>query len=44
VRSGRRLQDHLDHLKHFENLSGVSHILVGTYEMRPFRVRRIGGS
>ena len=37
VRSGRRLQDHLDHLKHFENLSGVSHILVGTYEMRPFR-------
>ena len=37
VHSGRRLQDHLDHLKHFENLTGVSHILVGTYEMRPFR-------
>lgn len=37
VRSGRRLQDHLDHLKNFENLTGVSHILVGTYEMRPFR-------
>ena len=37
ARSGRRLQDHLDHLKHFENLTGVSHILVGTYEMRPFR-------
>jgi hypothetical protein len=37
VRSGRRLQDHLDHLKYFENLTGVSHILVGTYEMRPFR-------
>lgn len=35
--SGRRLQDQLDHLKHFENMSGVSHILVGTYEMRPFR-------
>ena len=35
--SGRRLQDQLDHLKHFENVSGVSHILVGTYEMRPFR-------
>jgi hypothetical protein len=35
--SGRRLQDNLDHLKHFENLTGVSHILVGTYEMRPFR-------
>ena len=37
ARSGSRLQDHLDHLKHFENLTGVSHILVGTYEMRPFR-------
>ncbi len=37
VRSGRKLQDHLDHLKHFENLTGVSHILVGTYDMRPFR-------
>jgi hypothetical protein len=35
--SGRRLQDHLDHLKHVENATGVSHILVGTYEMRPFR-------
>ena len=37
ARSGRFLQDHLDHLKHFENVTGVSHILVGTYEMRPFR-------
>lgn len=37
VGSGRRLQDHLDHLKYFENLTGVSHVLVGTYEMRPFR-------
>ncbi len=37
ARSGSRLQDHLDHLKHFENVTGVSHILVGTYEMRPFR-------
>src|SRR6266487_3976670 len=35
--SGRRLQDRLDHLKHFENKTGVSHVLVGTYEMRPFR-------
>ena len=35
--SGRRLQDQLDHLKYFENLTDVSHILVGTYEMRPFR-------
>src|SRR5260370_34306965 len=37
ARSGSRLQDHLDHLKHFENVTGVSHILVGTYEIRPFR-------
>jgi AAA domain len=35
--SGSQLQSHLDHLKHFENETGVSHILVGTYEMRPFR-------
>lgn len=32
-----RLQSQLNHLKHFENATGVSHILVGTYEMRPFR-------
>ncbi len=36
--SGRRLQDQLDQLKYFENVTGVSHILVGTYEMRPFRM------
>jgi len=35
--SGRRLQDQLDHLKYFENVTGVSHLLVGTYELRPFR-------
>ncbi len=35
--SGSRLQSQLNHLKHFENATGVSHILVGTYEMRPFR-------
>src|SRR5229473_3875696 len=35
--SGRHLQDQLDHLKYFENLTGVSHLLVGTYELRPFR-------
>jgi hypothetical protein len=35
--SGSRLQSQLNHLKHFENSTGVSHILVGTYEMRPFR-------
>jgi len=34
---GRRLQDNLDHLKYFENKTGVSHVLVGTYAMRPFR-------
>jgi AAA domain len=37
ARSGHELHEHLDHLKNFENLTGVSHILVGTYEMRPFR-------
>src|SRR2546429_1231602 len=31
------IQDQLDHLKYFENLTGVSHLLVGTYELRPFR-------
>jgi len=35
--SGSRLQSQLNHLKYFENLTGISHILVGTYEMRPFR-------
>src|SRR5438132_8626691 len=34
---GSRLVAQLNHLKHFENTTGVSHILVGTYEMRPFR-------
>ncbi len=34
---GSRLQSQLNHLKHFENATGVSHILAGTYEMRPFR-------
>src|SRR6266705_1640267 len=34
---GSRLQSQLNHLKHFENATAVSHILVGTYEMRPFR-------
>jgi AAA domain len=37
ARSGRRLQDNLDHLKYIENVTSVSHVLVGTYEMRPFR-------
>jgi len=34
---GSRLQSQVNHLKHFENATGASHILVGTYEMRPFR-------
>ena len=34
---GSRLQIQLNHLKNFENTTGMSHILVGTYEMRPFR-------
>jgi GTPase SAR1 family protein len=37
ARSGRRLWDNLDHLKYIENRTGVSHVLVGTYAMRPFR-------
>jgi len=35
--SGRHLADNLDQLKYFENLTGVSHLLVGTYDLRPFR-------
>lgn len=34
---GSTQQDQLDQLKYFENKLGVSHVLVGTYEMRPFR-------
>ncbi len=34
---GSSLQAQLDQLKYFENRTGVSHVLVGTYEMRPFR-------
>lgn len=34
---GSHLQSQLNRLKHFENATGVSHILVGTDEMRPFR-------
>ena len=36
--SGRTLQDQLDHLKYLENRTGVCHVLVGTYEMRRFRI------
>jgi hypothetical protein len=34
---GSTQQDQLDQLKYFENKLGVSHVLVGTYDMRPFR-------
>lgn len=37
ARLGRRLQDNLNHLKYFENKTGVSHVLVGTYAMQRFR-------
>lgn len=35
--SNKMRQEQLDQLKFIENRTGVSHVLVGTYEMRPFR-------
>lgn len=35
--SGRRLQDQLDCIKSLANLSEVVHVLLGTYELLPFR-------
>ncbi len=35
--SDRMRQEQLDQLKSIENRTGVSHVLVGTYQMRPFR-------
>ncbi|MDZ7953291.1 ATP-binding protein [Nostoc sp. DedQUE09] len=35
--SGRRLQDNLDCLKSLANLTGVQHVLFGTYELLMFR-------
>lgn len=35
--SGRRLQDNLDCLKSLANLTGVQHVLFGTYELLIFR-------
>lgn len=35
--SNKMRQEQLDQLKSIENRTGVSHVLVGTYEMRPFR-------
>jgi hypothetical protein len=37
VASGRKLQDQLDHLKYLGERTGVVHVLLGTYDMRPFR-------
>jgi len=37
ARMGGRLLGNLYHLKYIENRTGVSHVLVGTYAMRPFR-------
>lgn len=37
VASGRKLQDQLDHLKYLSQHTGVVHVLLGTYELRPFR-------
>lgn len=34
--SGRRLQDQLDTIKSLSNVTGVVHILIGTYELIPF--------
>jgi len=41
VGSGGRLQSQLDHVKTFENETDVSHVLFGTYEMRPFRTASV---
>lgn len=35
--SGRRLQDNMDCLKSLANLTGVVHVLIGTYELLMFR-------
>jgi AAA domain len=35
--SGRRLQDNMDCLKSIANLTGVVHVLIGTYELLTFR-------
>jgi Cdc6-like AAA superfamily ATPase len=37
MRSGRKLQDQLDSIKSLANLTKTIHVLVGTYELLPFR-------
>ena len=37
MRSGRKLQDQLDSIKSLANLTKTVHVLVGTYELLPFR-------
>jgi hypothetical protein len=37
IRSGRKLQDQLDSIKSLANLTRTLHVLVGTYELLPFR-------
>ena len=37
MKSGRRLQDQLDSIKSLASLSNTVHVLVGTYELLPFR-------
>jgi energy-coupling factor transporter ATP-binding protein EcfA2 len=37
IASGRKLADQLDCLKSFASLTGCVHVLIGTYELLPFR-------
>jgi hypothetical protein len=37
MKSGRKLQDQLDSIKSLPNLTNTVHVLVGTYELLPFR-------
>ncbi len=37
MKSGRKLQDQLDSIKSLASLTDTVHILVGTYELLPFR-------
>ncbi len=37
MKSGRKLQDQLDSIKSLASLTNTVHILVGTYELLPFR-------
>lgn len=37
VRGGRKLHDQLDSIKSLASLTGTAHVLIGTYELLPFR-------